>query len=333
MKNYIPIFIILLLTVLILPSCNNELSENNKTPLYFGDENVNPDMFDNCEAYKKSTHYEIFEIKTESPFNTYYWYNIYDNDNNIVLHGGKEWNEPKITEKDDIVSVTINNGTLANISIYYDINNNILSDEYNNVLAQNKSVICYFSNSCLITTDAFDNTKLFEKTGRDFADMPIPIESAEFIDDDALKISYYTLKDNKLITEIISINGFVDELSSVLSDMNISNAERTNKISKMADDEIKRAKKYQALIKEEYKKLENEEIGYEYVPFDSAYQTLDEYCEYLEKEFDNNIEFFNDYAAVKFQGGTYGSTWIAEKTYECAKDYADKIQALYEYLS
>lgn len=124
-----------------------------------------------------------------------------------------------------------------------------------------------------------------------------------------------------------------EELSSVLSDMSISNYERTEIISKMADDEINRAEKYKELIKEEYKKKENEAIGYENFSFDSAYQTLDEYCEYLENEFNNNIEFFNDFAVVKFQGGTYGSIWKAEKVYECAKDYADKMQALYEDLS
>ena len=124
-----------------------------------------------------------------------------------------------------------------------------------------------------------------------------------------------------------------EELSSVLSDMNISNADKTIIISKMADDEINRAEKYKELIKEEYKERETDGIGYGSFSFESAYQTLEEYCEYLENEFNNNIEFFNDFAVVKFQGGTYGSIWKTEKEYECAKDYADKMQALYEELS
>lgn len=121
-----------------------------------------------------------------------------------------------------------------------------------------------------------------------------------------------------------------EELSSVLSDMNISNADKTTIISKMADDEINRAERYKELIKEEYKERETDGIGYGSFSFESAYQTLEEYCEYLENEFNKNIEFFNDFAVVKFQGGTYGSIWKAEKEYECAKDYADKMQALYE---
>lgn len=124
-----------------------------------------------------------------------------------------------------------------------------------------------------------------------------------------------------------------EELSSVLSDMSISNYEKTEIISKMADDEKNRAERYKELIKEEYKERETDGIGYGSFSFESAYQTLEEYCEYLENEFNNNNEFFNDFAVVKFQGGTYGSIWQTEKEYECAKDYADKMQALYEYLN
>ena len=124
-----------------------------------------------------------------------------------------------------------------------------------------------------------------------------------------------------------------DELSSVLADSNINNADKTEIISKMTTDEINRAEKYKELIKEEYKEREKESVGYEHFSFDSAYQTLDEYCEYLENEFNNNIEFFNDFATVKYQGGTYSGIWLSEKQYECAKDYADKMQALYEDLS
>ena len=124
-----------------------------------------------------------------------------------------------------------------------------------------------------------------------------------------------------------------DEISSVLSDTNISNADKTEIISKMADDELSRAEKYKELIKEKYEEKENDAVGYEHFSFDSAYQTLDEYCEYLENEFNSNIEFFNDFATVKYQGGTYGIIWLSEKEYECAKNYADKMQALYEELS
>lgn len=123
-----------------------------------------------------------------------------------------------------------------------------------------------------------------------------------------------------------------DEISSVLSDTNISNADKTKIISKMADDEIARAEKYKKLIEAEYNERENA-IEYEHFSFDSVYQTLDEYCEYLENEFNSNIEFFKDFATVKYQSGSYASIWLSEKEYECAKNYADKIQALYEYLS
>lgn len=123
-----------------------------------------------------------------------------------------------------------------------------------------------------------------------------------------------------------------DELSSVLADTNISNADKTEIISKMADDEIARAEKYKKLIEAKYNERENA-TEYKHFSFDSAYQTLDEYCEYLENEFNNNIEFFNNFATVKYQSGSYASIWLSEKEYECAKNYADKMQVLYKDLS
>ena len=123
-----------------------------------------------------------------------------------------------------------------------------------------------------------------------------------------------------------------DELHSILNDTSISNVERTERISKIADYEINRAQQYKELIKEEYKERENTAIGYESFSFDSAYETLDEYCKYLENEFNNNIEFFKDFATVKYQSGSYASIWLSEKEYECAKNYADKMKALYEEL-
>ena len=69
-----------------------------------------------------------------------------------------------------------------------------------------------------------------------------------------------------------------DEISSVLSDTNISNYDKTEIISKMTDDEITRAERYKKLIKEKYEEKENDEAGYEHFSFDSAYQTLDDYC-------------------------------------------------------
>ncbi len=274
MKKYIPILIILLLTVIIFPSCNKEkLSDNPQDSVTVNDIDTTKPVFETKNIrritfYSLPNHADGIEVPSEYMEEIITWIGTFKIDKKAddLLPPGTNTRSFRIEYSDGTV---IKNGV-----------NTITID----------GVIYYLQH-------------------------------------DKAPESYEMLFTDSNLTEP------ENELHSVLTDMSISNAERVSIIEKMADDEINRANKYKQLIKEEYKERENEAIGYENFSFDSAYQTLDEYCEYLENEFNNNIEFFNNFAVVKFQGGTYGSIWKTEKEYECAKAYADKMQALYEYLN
>ncbi|MBQ8209102.1 MAG: hypothetical protein IJZ35_00765 [Clostridia bacterium] len=123
-----------------------------------------------------------------------------------------------------------------------------------------------------------------------------------------------------------------EELASVLADTDISNSDKADKICNLANAELARANDYKDKIKSAYKEtVDSFSDGYQGIGFsiDSAYQSIDDYCEYLENEFSANIEFFENLTAIKYHSGSAGAIFLAEKEYECAKSYADKLEDLY----
>lgn len=126
-----------------------------------------------------------------------------------------------------------------------------------------------------------------------------------------------------------------DELTSLLGSDEISNSEKGEILQKLTDEELKRAEKYKTMIVDEYeKRIEEFSLYYENINFDikSATESVYNYCEYLKNEYENNAEFFDNYAVIKYNSGTSGSIWKARRYYESAKTYADKMQELYENL-
>lgn len=196
--------IILMLFVFIFFGC----SETDKpgTPEYFGNKNMSFDDYKFSEIYEKSEHYIIYvcEYPQNDPYNKFYWYEILDNAKTVILNGGTEWKIPIITEDENIVSVELDYGTLADIYRYYDTETNILSDVYTHILARNHSLICYFEKDELVIRDIFDKTLFYQTVKRDYDDRAVPIEEIKFIDEDSIEVSYYT-KNNTVAVEKINL--------------------------------------------------------------------------------------------------------------------------------
>lgn len=203
MKALLNIFICIACIISLSGCFFEKVNKTQQSPIYFGKDNIHFEDFEDFEIQDKGNHYVVYRYDQDEPFNKYFWFNIFDNNRNIVLNGGTEWKEPEITEVDNIVSVTLNFGTLANISRYYDTQNNILSDEYNNVLAQNGSLICFFDKSSIIITNAFDNDEFYKEIKKNFSDTAFPIEQIDFSSSEFVTISYYSKPKNELITEKI----------------------------------------------------------------------------------------------------------------------------------
>lgn len=325
------ILLFMFIFLISLTSCGFSLSEVNQeqeTVAYMGKTDISFDDFESCDMEDEGSHYVIYRYENDK--NVCYRFEVFDDNKNVVLSGSNEWKEPQIDEEDNIVSVMLSFGTLADVHRYYDTQNNILSDEYNNVFAQNGAMICYYDDESIVVTNAFEQDEFYTEIKRDFYDdMAIPVCDV-YLGDDELIVSYYANPDGEKVTEIIYLTEQT-EYSSIMADENIVNSEKSDMLTALAEKKILRAYDYLEKIKDIYQERieEFEKAGCQYVSLDDAYKSLDDYCEYLENEYSANIAFFEDLATIKYTSGSYGSIFLAEKKYECAKSYADKLEDIY----
>ncbi|MBR3869694.1 MAG: hypothetical protein IKM66_10320 [Clostridia bacterium] len=122
-----------------------------------------------------------------------------------------------------------------------------------------------------------------------------------------------------------------EEASSFFVDTNISNADKNDAVSEMADYAFAEAEKYRTLIKEEYKRIldEYKKAGMNGYSYDDMCKELDEYFDYLKNEYEANIEFYACQAYALYGSGSAGASYNAHKQYECAKAFLDKAELLY----
>jgi len=124
--------------------------------------------------------------------NFIYSYAIYNAAGEIVEEGkGKQ---PVIDYIDDsTIRRQISAGTNAFCTVYYDIVNDRLSETYINPIAAGYGRVAYLDNRggeiFLIVKNIFDN-EFYNEFSLDFSDMPVPVKTAEFWDEETLHIKY-----------------------------------------------------------------------------------------------------------------------------------------------
>lgn len=126
-----------------------------------------------------------------------------------------------------------------------------------------------------------------------------------------------------------------EEISSLLAGNDISNVEKTKIVHELTLKELDRAERYKTLLKSSYiEEINSFSSFFQNIQFDTAaaLQSVDSYCEYLKNEYQSNVVFFENYAIIKYGSSSSGNSWKAHKQYQCAKEYADKMQAFYENL-
>ncbi len=124
--------------------------------------------------------------------NFIYSYAIYNAAGEIVEEGkGKQ---PVIDYIDDsTIRRQISAGTNAFCTVYYDIVNDRLSETYMNPIAAGYERVAYLDNRggeiFLIVKNIFDN-EFYNEFSLDFSDMPVPVKTAEFWNEETLHIKY-----------------------------------------------------------------------------------------------------------------------------------------------
>lgn len=127
-----------------------------------------------------------------------------------------------------------------------------------------------------------------------------------------------------------------EEVSQLLSSDTMSNAEKSDLMAYLTSRQLARAEDYREKIKQAFRdKTEAAPELYADIGFSLAdgIQSIDDYCAYLEKEYRDNLAFFRNCAAIRYDMGSAGSSYLAQKEYECAENYADKLEAIYEELT
>lgn len=123
-----------------------------------------------------------------------------------------------------------------------------------------------------------------------------------------------------------------EEVSRLLESDEIPNTEKISVIKDLSDEQYAEAEQYRELIKQFFEESVNESVFFQDkdYPIDDAKKSVDDYCDYLRDEYNANIDFFQNCADIKYEGGTAAGFYLAWNEYECAEDYADKIKAVYE---
>lgn len=166
-------FCLISCSLLFFTSCS-DIAENKNNTNTFASEQV----------IKQEQNYSI--IKDE---NNRYKYTINNNDGYIVYQESTGFHYPNIDLLNgNIIDIHIGYGTGIIYHKYYDIEQDVFSINYNNVITSNKKMIAFLKNSNdssryfdrLVISDIFDKSKFYKEYELDFSKVDIPIVSASF---------------------------------------------------------------------------------------------------------------------------------------------------------
>lgn len=139
-----------------------------------------------------------------------YKYTIY-NDQKKKIYEDEDLNkEPIIEELDNgIISIGNSAGTGLWLVKYYDKLNARVSDIFTNPLDLKGEKVIYFDKNKLVVQNIFNKSNYYKEiklNTTDTADPNNAIKSAEFIDDDTIRVVYFSGTDYKEVTETFHLN-------------------------------------------------------------------------------------------------------------------------------
>ncbi len=166
---------------------------------------------------EKSKHDKIisvdthFKIAQRDSFD--YEYSIYDNEGNTVYHENTKGKLPQIDKlSEKLLDIHLSFGSGIIRHLYYDIENDRLSQEFYYVVALKNDIIAYIGeaenenkqNKSLIIQNIYDKDKYCKEINLNLSKEPMPIDNAEFSDDmTQLFIKYRNEAGNKVEENII----------------------------------------------------------------------------------------------------------------------------------
>lgn len=211
MKNIVRSLIFLVWLVCIFSACNltndavnnpNISKPNNKVEnsVITIDDLKNPQVIDDAKFYKV--------LQGEGNF---YYYYIFNKQNEVVDEMGFYWKEPQLSLVDDeIVKVYIHLGTGAGAirTRYYDTKEELLSEWFNSVYDEDNNLLVYSAHNKLIVQNIFDKSSYYREIqmfSKELIETGEPFINVEFVNNATeLKVTYITTDLNET-TETISL--------------------------------------------------------------------------------------------------------------------------------
>jgi hypothetical protein len=139
-----------------------------------------------------------------------YKYTICNNQGKKIYEDDDLNKEPVIEELDDgIISIGTSAGTGLWMVKYYDKLNARVSDIFTNPLDLKGEKVIYFDKNKIVVQNVFNKSNYYKEIKLDTTDTADPnnaIKSAEFIDDDTIRVIYFSGTDYKEVTEIFHLN-------------------------------------------------------------------------------------------------------------------------------
>ena len=161
------------------------------------------------EIIDSGTYYRIYKGNINQ-----FCYNIYNSEGKIVLSEKTDRPLEINMINDDIVDIEISMGRGITIHKYYDVGENIFSQEFPYVLSNLDKVIAYidvpkekpFENRKVIVQNIFDKSLLYKDFQLDFSNVDTPVIDAKFSKDGAsLQLTYLSGEEQTQISTILDL--------------------------------------------------------------------------------------------------------------------------------
>lgn len=143
------------------------------------------------------------------------YYNIYDKNGNIAL--SEETERPLEIKmlNDNVVDIAIGVGTGITIHKYYNVEENIFSQEFSYVLSNLDEMVAYIAvpkekpmeNRKIIVQNIFDRNLFYKEFLLDFSNVDTPVIEANFsTDGEALQLTYLCGEEQTQVATILSLS-------------------------------------------------------------------------------------------------------------------------------
>lgn len=202
------IILILIVGIIIFTSLEKSKSDTNQGT---NKTNIEKNNSKSSEKQERSVSNSNIEVESYNGKDAVlYKYTIYNNQGKKVYEDDDLSKEPVIEELDnEIISIVTSAGTGLCMVQYYDKFNDRVSDIFTNPLDLKGEKVIFFNKNKLVVQNIFNKLNYYKEiklNTTDTADPNNAIKSAEFIDDNQIRVIYFSGTDYKEVTEKFYLN-------------------------------------------------------------------------------------------------------------------------------